>query len=560
MMPATPDQRAVFSIGDARANLKKPQKPPKFKTPVSSKDTNPAPANKPNKPKRGPTPDYILDDPEYWKDKTCNHCHKRGHPQARCPDLAKAAKDSEDENTAVTAPPKLATKPKKKNGGNFAMMLAWAGTIPSRYMLALDNCAYTTVLCNEEFMCDMVRGDCPPLLSWMGDSHSNDAHGFLNPFGYCELNHRAPINLLSEFEVRARFCIEDRYDGSGPDDGVMCNPSSRVVHVGAVEIEFKLDVDNRQYVVDWRRYKHLFTYSPKIHGVNVVINSVRQNEAMHSKDEVRRAKLARDFIARTGYASKEDVMRLVSSSGNILNVDISRADVQRAIDIYGSQNVLQGRSRLLRPDTRVVRTDPLPKSTQKLFCDKFMIGSIWFMLCNAKPLNLLMVHLLDGASAECLNKSFVEFISTLQSYQYESEVIYNDADPSAIANINKLSRVRVESCAAGDHVEEAESPIRTVKERFRSVKAGILFELTVRLIVELVFFIIGRINMGISQYSPDGLCPRGRLTGVLLDNNKELRVGFGYLVVARNKNVVSNDAMLLRGEVCLTLRPVGNRQ
>ena len=171
-----------------------------------------------------------------------------------------------------------------------------------------------------------------------------------------------------------------------------------------------------------------------------------------------------------------------------------------------------------------------------------------------------MVHLLDGASAECLNKSFVEFISTLQSYQYESEVIYNDADPSAIANINKLSRVRVEACAAGDHVEEAESPIRTVKERFRSVKAGILFELTVRLIFELVFFIIGSINMGISEYSPDGLCPRVRLTGVLLDNNKELRVGFGYLVVARNKNVVSNDAMLLRGEVCLTLRPVGNRQ
>ena len=50
------------------------------------------------------------------------------------------------------------------------MMFAWAGTTPSRYLLALDNCAYTTVLCNEKVMCDMVRGDCPPLLSWMGTS------------------------------------------------------------------------------------------------------------------------------------------------------------------------------------------------------------------------------------------------------------------------------------------------------------------------------------------------------------------------------------------------------
>jgi hypothetical protein len=46
----------------------------------------------------------------------------------------------------------------------------------------------------------------------------------------------------------------------------------------------------------------------------------------------------------------------------------------------------------------------------------------------------------------------------------------------------------------------------------------------------------------------------------MLDANKELRISFGYLVVARNKNVVSNDAIELRGEVCLTLRPVGNRQ
>ena len=73
-------------------------------------------------------------------------------------------------------------------------------------------------------------------------------------------------------------------------------------------------------------------------------------------------------------------------------------------------------------------------------------------------------------------------------------------------------------------------------------------------------YIVGRINIGISQYSVDGLCPRVRLTETMLDANKELRISFGYLVVARNKNVVSNDAMELRGEVCLTLRPVGNRQ
>ncbi len=44
---------------------------------------------------------------------------------------------------------------------------------------------------------------------------------------------------------------------------------------------------------------------------------------MFSKAEVRRAQMARDLIAKSGYASKEDIMRLVSLQGNIVN---GRAD------------------------------------------------------------------------------------------------------------------------------------------------------------------------------------------------------------------------------------------
>ena len=154
----------------------------------------------------------------------------------------------------------------------------------------------------------------------------------IHPFGYCEIKKKAPINLLSEFEVRSRFVIEDRF----ASESDVANPTSKVVHVGKVEVEFKLDSNTRQYIADWRDYKDLFTYSPRPHSVNVVVSSVKQNEAMFSKDDVRRAQLARDFIAKTGYASKEEVMRLVTSQGNIVNIGITRADVQRAVDIYGA--------------------------------------------------------------------------------------------------------------------------------------------------------------------------------------------------------------------------------
>ena len=66
----------------------------------------------------------------------------------------------------------------------------------------------------------------------------------------------------------------------------------------------------------------------------------------------------------------------MSSQGNIVNIEVTRADIQRAIDIYGSQHVLHGRSRIMRPDTRVLRIESVPKRAQELFCDRFFVAGL----------------------------------------------------------------------------------------------------------------------------------------------------------------------------------------
>ena len=221
---------------------------------------------------------------------------------------------------------------------------------------------------------------------------------------------------------------------------------------------------------------------------------------------------------------------MVSSSGNFVNIDITHADVQRAIEIYGSQHVMMGRTTIIRPDTRVIRAQPTRKHPQNLYCDKFNIAGVWFMLCNAKPLSVLFAKHMEGHTEALLGAAFQEFINMLASYKFAVDTIYSDADTAAVANVNEI-------CGAGDHVNEAESCIKTIKQFFRSVKSGLIFQLTKRLVIELVIFIIGRLNLSFSQHSTDGQCPRVRLTGVILDARKTLNAGFGYLVVARNKNV-----------------------
>lgn len=162
---------------------------------------------------------------------------------------------------------------------NHCRMIAWVSNTPAKFLMALDNCAYSSVLCNKTFVSDIVTGKCAPLLNWNGEQHANEASGMIHPFGYCELNKNAPINLLSEFCVRSSFRVVDKY----ADDKCAGNPTSKVVIVGSVHIEFKLDTDTRQYVTDWRKFANKFDFSPKQHAVNVVISSVKQNEAFQQR-------------------------------------------------------------------------------------------------------------------------------------------------------------------------------------------------------------------------------------------------------------------------------------
>ncbi len=118
-------------------------------------------------------------------------------------------------------------------------MIAWTSNTPSKYLLALDNCAYSSVLRNQNFVSDIVTGKCAPLLNWNGEQHANEAAGMIHPFGYCEVNKNALINLLSEYCARASFRIVDKY----ADEKCTGNPTSKVVIVGTVHIEFKLDTD-----------------------------------------------------------------------------------------------------------------------------------------------------------------------------------------------------------------------------------------------------------------------------------------------------------------------------
>ena len=162
--------------------------------------------------------------------------------------------------------------------------------------------------------------------------------------------------------------------------------------------------------------KIYFPTLPPANVVAVIINLVAQNEAMHTKEEVALAKQARAKVAHTGYMSKEEIFRLSSSSGNIINWNLNRADVQRAVDIYGEQNVLHGRARIITPSTRVIRAEAKPKRPQDMFIDTMYVAGLPFLLCRVKPLGVLFCKHLLGENETHIGNAIEEFVSILLSY------------------------------------------------------------------------------------------------------------------------------------------------
>ena len=60
-----------------------------------------------------------------------------------------------------------------------------------------------------------------------------------------------------------------------------------------------------------------------------------------------------------------------------------------------------------------------------------------------------MVKHITGESELHLGRAFEAFIAILASFKFDSNVIYSDADPAVVAQLNGHGKVRVEVCAAG---------------------------------------------------------------------------------------------------------------
>jgi len=307
------------------------------------------------------------------------------------------------------------------------------------------------------------------------------------------------------------------------------------------------DMLNKLREIEYKKYN-------KIDNI-YMMRTVRFNEALYTKYEVKKAQDARVAKRRTGYTSDHDLAKL-SSDGILGDMGFTSRDVIRARDIYGIDTAtLAGKSVNRGPiASREEYLNTKIEKDQTVHADIFTWKSREFLLFVSKPLHLLLCQFITkNADASCIEEASKKLINYLTQKGFN--ILKFVADPAKIfVKQEVISRSVWDIGGAGIHSEHVEREIRFVKDKLRCLDSDIPYVIPGNLIQYSVYWTIFTINA--TRRTPLGT-PRELYNGTKTNYKRDMKLSFGeyghsYIVPKRSN---TNE---LRTVASIALCPTGN--
>ena len=198
------------------------------------------------------------------------------------------------------------------------------------------------------------------------------------------------------------------------------------------DVRFDKIEDRDTFVVTTATYK--YTFFRRNGGLyvcdlaptpNMLISTVADNAAHHTKRDIRHATAARQLQERLGNPPDGKFGQALAN-GNIINANVSVADIQRAHAILGPNILaLQGRTVI-----RTAEAFPEPQestrdtSHQSLYADIFMANGISFLITVAKPLEHMLASSIDSRDTGTLRKVLKVHLAFYSSRRIPTPLLY----------------------------------------------------------------------------------------------------------------------------------------
>ena len=483
-------------------------------------------------------------------DVECFLCEKTGHYAKNCPERKSSAdkvhvsigdRDSDDDDSQQ---------------GEWGVALVASSEICmfSKFDVLLDNEASLNIFSNKELLTNIRKSQRQIKVSGIetGGGVSVHREGEFGEFGTVFYSEAASANILSfASQVDAGAAI--RYDHLSDCFTLQPKGSDNVYSFGRKTVP---GTEGKFYSCDWR----------DIEAGTVFVATVDENLKAFTKREIKRARKARELMARMGFPTVEQAMSIVNSGSNF---DVSARDFQIAEAIWGRDMAsIKGKTtkRATTPADVSVKAKVIQKD-QVLAIDIMFIDKIAILIGVATPLGLTIGYSLNNLvlkkssrSAEHVRKGIAHFLGVLASQGFRTPVIMSDGEGAVVSLIDELGKlgVDVDISGAGGHVARIERRIRVIKERVRAhVAYHLPFTLSSVGIAMCVLYVVSRLNYEPYGERVWGPTPREAFVGRKADGKKDFRCSFGDYVQC---TVPNTDATLKpRTEDCVVMLPLGNR-